>query len=891
MAEIIISGETFKIKGDAPTQQEQIAIDSVLAAKKSSDGGLKFDQEAELMITPADVLSETQKGKYNKDTESFLASPTFMRIVTEVGLSIAGGIAGAAAAPFTGGASLAATGLMAARVARLARPLLNASVGKQKLFGAIAGAGVGGGTGAAIAQTFDPRESIVREIARGAAQGAGGEVLGFGLAKGLSGIYNKVTTSSIKQIRGARESVATLTRDTAFNKALKKIKDGKGVTEEEINILKIGTKDEAGKVIAAGITDEQVLILRSPKLSKEAIERAGDLLDETKNLVGKGSIIRAEKANITPGKLTENNAIDTLSGMAQASIIGGGVMRTSEGVAARQTIAGIENFVEATLSTLPKQVGYDEAGIAIGKLINEQVTQGNQVYLQTVSKLYGDVGEAIQKNLMRADGTFDPAYDVVFRGPGVAKKMDVLRTPKMGDDFVEKGVSNLEDYMRSASFNNRTIKDPVIDKMVGMIQSTGGRTDYANFQRMYSAIGAEIQTTTSAPIQANLLARMQVMLNNSPLPGGIGQLRDKASKFTNLGAAPFRKGVLKSMMGKERGHEAIYKQIIASGKESYYDDFFRLIDKGQVKFTVGGKKFSKDIFAGNKDLMKDALRGQFFKDFLENSVDTAGQYPKLLNSKASKFLKQHEFMLKKPGFLTASQITGIREYTKKIQLVEGTLKPAGASGSNPAMFVQLNQAGAMAQVVGVLGGGTGVIDPGTALFFVAAPYGLARAFSSPKATRILMEGLGGKSMGSQRIDSMAKLTRYIGQLSTALVGAGAIGPEEAQETMSQLEGNAEYFKTYFETGKFTMPPAREFNPEKAPALGFDPEEVVTEETETVVERPAPKLPNVTPGNVGSTGINPQARMALASGNIDGALAANSMGRMKTGGIVSVFKKN
>ena len=46
------------------------------------------------MITPEDVLSDAQKGKYNKDTESFLSSPDFMRIVTEVGLSIAGGIAG-----------------------------------------------------------------------------------------------------------------------------------------------------------------------------------------------------------------------------------------------------------------------------------------------------------------------------------------------------------------------------------------------------------------------------------------------------------------------------------------------------------------------------------------------------------------------------------------------------------------------------------------------------------------------------------------------------------------------------------------------------------------------------------------------------------------------------
>ncbi len=70
-----------------------------------------------------DVLTEAQKGKYNQDTESFLSSPSFMRIATEVGLSIAGGIAGVAMAPFSGGSSLALTATTAARIARIARPL------------------------------------------------------------------------------------------------------------------------------------------------------------------------------------------------------------------------------------------------------------------------------------------------------------------------------------------------------------------------------------------------------------------------------------------------------------------------------------------------------------------------------------------------------------------------------------------------------------------------------------------------------------------------------------------------------------------------------------------------------------------------------------------------
>ena len=68
MGEIIVQGETFKIKGDEPTPRETLAIDSVLGAKKKKDGALTFDEELSLMITPEAVLSDAAKGKYNKDT-------------------------------------------------------------------------------------------------------------------------------------------------------------------------------------------------------------------------------------------------------------------------------------------------------------------------------------------------------------------------------------------------------------------------------------------------------------------------------------------------------------------------------------------------------------------------------------------------------------------------------------------------------------------------------------------------------------------------------------------------------------------------------------------------------------------------------------------------------
>ena len=221
MAELIIQGQKFRIKGEEPTQRETLAIETYLSGKKQNTN-FDFDKQLELMITPEDILTDAEKGKYNKDTENFLKSPTFMRIVSEVGLSIAGGLAGAALAPVTGGGSLIAAGALAARTARIVRPLLNISANTmQKIGYASAGAGIGGAAGAGIAQTFDPRESIVKEVARGAAQGAFGEVLGFGMAGGLAKAYNKITKGTIDTISGAERATQILARDKEFFKLLR----------------------------------------------------------------------------------------------------------------------------------------------------------------------------------------------------------------------------------------------------------------------------------------------------------------------------------------------------------------------------------------------------------------------------------------------------------------------------------------------------------------------------------------------------------------------------------------------------------------------------------------------------------------------------------------------
>jgi hypothetical protein len=869
MAEIVVQGNTFKIKGTEPTPKEQVAIDSVLAAKKAEGkGGLSFDDEMKLMITPEDVLSDAQKGKYNKDTESFLASPDFMRIVTEVGLSIAGGIAGVAAAPFTGGSSLVGTGLMAARVARIARPLLNLSRNKQRLIGGVTGAGLGGGAGAAISQTFDPKESIVREVARGTAQGAFGELLGFGMAGALAKTYNKVTGFSLKTIDGAQDVVRGLDGDKLFYKEIAKFKEtGKLPSKEVLDKL----SDETQKVF---ITPQQRSILESTELADDAFLSAQKGNPDFFNV--KRGKYKFEDANIIAGKITEQSGVELASSLSAASIGGGAFIRNTEGLSRLMTIESIDNFTKVLTKDLPK-IDYDTAADGVTAFLNSQIRGGQQIYKTTKDTLWDELAEGVTKTTIRADGTYNPAFNVKIRGPEVSPKITVTNTYKGFDESVD----NLSAYIKQATKENIVPDNGDVNQMLGILNRMGDETDYNTFRLAYSEIAGMRPVGRAQSVQAEIVKRMEAMLANSPLPAAVNNARKVASDFTKLGGKAFEGKVVKDLLKSDFGQERLYKNIIGAGKPTYFRAFQKSLKNGKI--NAGDKQY--DLFPEREQIL-GALQGQFFKDFLRNSVDKSGQYYKLNKPGAEKFLKDYDWLLKDDvGFLTKSQIKGIKDYTRRIQLIEGKIKPPGAAGTSGDMLVQMKQAGALSQIVGVVGFGTGTIDPGAATFFVLGPAGLAYAMSRPATTRALIEGLG---KGNKGIDSYEKLTRYVGQLSSALVSEGIVGPVEAKAAMDKVQGNKEAYEQYFKTGIMPNAPAtREFDPENAPAIEIDPylqsgikRQDSGQRTGSIVRSGSDiPLPNVTPSSLPMGGSTQQSNTELAQ----------ALNLFSKGGIVSAKK--
>jgi hypothetical protein len=868
MAEIVQGGQTFEIKGDQPTAQEQVAIDSFLKARNLDDEktGIEDIDEGRVFITPEEVLSEGERGKYNKDTESFLSSPSFKRIVTEVGLSIAGGIAGFAAAPFTGGSSLIGTAAMAARIARIARPLLNVSARQvAKMGSGVVAASVGGGSGAAIAQTFDPKEDIVKEVARGTAQGAFGELLGFGMAGGLAKVYNKVTGFSLKTIDGAQDVIRGLDGDKLFYKEVAKFKEtGKLPSKEVLDKL----SDESQKVF---ITPEQRSILESSELIDDAFLSAQKGNPDFFNV--KRGKYKFEDANIIAGKVTEQSGVELASSLSAASIGGGAFIRQTEGLSRLMTIESIDNFTKVLTKDLPK-IDYDTAADGVTAFLNSQIRGGQQIYKTTKDKLWDDLYDGVAKTTIRADGSYNPAFNVKIRGPEVSAKINVNNTYK----GISESVDNLSSYIQKATKENIVPNNEDVNKMLGILNRMGSETDYNSFVRGYGEISSMRPVGPAKAVQAELTKRMEAMLASSPLPAALNKARRTAADFTNLGGKAFEGKVVGDLLKTDFGQERLYKNIIGAGKPTYFRAFQKSLRDGKIE--AGGKKY--DLFP-QREAIQGALQGQFFKDFLRNSVDKSGQYFKLNKTGAEKFLKDYDWLLKDDvGFLTKSQIKGIKDYTRRLQLIEGKIKPPGAAGTSGDMLVQMKQAGALSQIVGVVGFGTGTIDPGAATFFVLGPAGLAYAMSRPATTRALIEGLG---KGSKGIDSYQGLTRYVGQLSSALVSEGIIGPVEAKAAMNKVEGNKEAYEQYFKTGVMPGAPAkREFDPENAPAIEIDPylqsgvqQQGTGQRAGSIVRSGSDiPLPNVTPSN-------------LPMGGQSNTELAQALNLFSKGGIVSAKK--
>lgn len=201
--------------------------------------GITLDQiEEEINKRNAQKLENTDKGfpgiiddteipesnARSKAVEEYLTSPAFGRLVLEV----TGGVAGTMLAPQIG------LPVYIGRAAAFVRPALQGVVTR------MSGAGIGEASGALASQTFDPRESVSKEMLRAFATGATAEGVGTIANKAIAKVFGK----SKKLIDGAEEAVETIEQQRKKIIANPKDYDGKVIDATKNGTLTAGLLQE-----------------------------------------------------------------------------------------------------------------------------------------------------------------------------------------------------------------------------------------------------------------------------------------------------------------------------------------------------------------------------------------------------------------------------------------------------------------------------------------------------------------------------------------------------------------------------------------------------------------------------------------------------------------------
>lgn len=707
MGKVNIQGlGTVNIEGDKPNEQEIEVFKRMLAVKESG----------KLVDAPAEEV-----------TESFLTSPKFGRILTEVGLAIGGSIA-------TGG--LALPGL-ALRAGMLARPFLT-QLAKSSI-----GAGVGGGTGAAVAQTFDPKEDVIKEILRASMEGALGEAIGGPVVIKGGQLVGKVLGS-----RNPKQ----------FNDLL----DGAEAAE---NALK----------------EKSSQILKDPI---KFAEKYG-LKTDAKNIEKLTSAAKEMSQGLTPGVKSSNRTLEIIENISQKSLIGGGAI-TKRYEAAKS----IGDLVAKDMLDQYKVVA-NEADL--GKLFFESLGGARGAFDTTKNKLYQAVDDILIKN--GAKGTEVIPVESSLR-KSVNELKDFYSETGIPDNIapvIKKMEDNLRDRGGKYSFSQ-------IDKLRKSLVDTQFNTTGKEAKAQVGKLIKTVDDVLTDPKLKEVIPQEAV----EALGKANTFFREGNDVFTRGITANMLKkaGEDGLILGKDaKAIQQVFKTIAGQDNVTTTKALFREIDALTGKNIKAGDGFTaiKGIIdpATNKPMLtiaqanklKDSFKGQFLANALRASEDGSTQFGSFYNAK-----KFEDALTKGEGKLKDFLFKGkdkaaLDNLQNTLAFAQGDL--SRLPGLPGGIFIQLKQAGAAGTILslGSVGGAAGVAGVMGGLVPAAgillAPAIASKIMLNPKFSNLVFkESAKLVAKGENTPSKMGVLYR---QIIGRMLTDGLITKEERDDALAQVD--------------------------------------------------------------------------------------------------------
>ena len=417
------------------------------------------------------------------------------------------------------------------------------------------------------------------------------------------------------------------------------------------------------------------------------------------------------------------------------------------------------------------------AGQLIGKVVtkvlskNKKLIQGAEEAVETI-----DAQKAkILKNPKSYSQEVKDAVNVGQLTPGLLQKgqtIDILEG--VAESSLLGGGS-----IRYAKDGANTIAQSGIDDFVKIYKSKAGddelgilsEPNYISFSKANTLRGDALEITRDfttetlgkkkarqAAITADNITKA---MENSPVPDSVKKLLSDANKHYREGAEVFNLPLFKKIIDSDP--DLVYKSIVAAGdRPTLINKTFEILDKRITDITE--KKF-----------LKNKIRGEFLEDIMTKSQIENNQFG--VEVDAGKLFKN--FTKKQKTFKAMFSNQEIKEFEKfqnSLRFAQGRKSKVG--GLPGPMMIQMKQSGAILELGGLLGVGTGFTGAGASILL--GPWAIAKVFTTPKIVKAL-------TLGFKYSDNPSISRRYLLQTLTYMSQEDIISNDDLKEMKNEIK--------------------------------------------------------------------------------------------------------
>jgi len=642
------------IAGETPNAEETAAIENKLE---------QLQEEKAI----AQGVDKTNKSEINLG-----------RLGLEVGLSVLGTLA-------TGGAALP---MLATRAGMLARPFL-IQLGKSAL-----GSAAGGATGAGVSQTFDPKDDIVKEIVRGAYEGAAGEIFGApAVIKGgqlVSKTFSKLRPSQyVKPLEAAQEAEQVLMTG-----------GGKGLTQ----------------ATQKGVSQADEILKNPAKYA----DRTYDIDTVTK-------LANEAKKGLTVGMKTEARFLDTIENVAEGSFFG------AEELLGRKDAAAFvgQQYLKDFSNQLTKNIQRED----MGRLLLDTLTDSGNVRKGYFKAAYKSIDDMLAQ-----------------QGSAIPARIPASKIKTFLDDFVKReGLPSADIISLQKEFGKRVSQRPNLT----FSQLNKVRSDLLRDQR--DVLASATPNAAKGQAYGAMIKGISKLMDDIAVGGNVakkyGVPAEAAQKLKVINGfykdtqGNFNNTIISDILkkgNKDGGVDLIFDAIIkGKNKPSTINALFTRIDdlatrKAPTSEVDEAGKVIQDTFLTKAQAtdIKDALRGQWFSNALTKAKLSGTQ---IVDAKKMMNQIDDNKNVFEALFKDQTQRNNIDTVLKQLSVAQGTLdKKTGLPGK---VFIQLKQAGALGQVLSMGGRGqlgSALLDKGIATVLIA-PAALSKIMLNPKISKLMFK--------------------------------------------------------------------------------------------------------------------------------------------------------